>query len=61
MQCRERQLHLCLDTDDLRDTESRCLAGDVLQEGRLTHARLATDHQDRARPPRTFPNIRSSN
>ena len=48
MDAGERQLHLRLDARDLRDTESRRLPGDVLEQRRLSDARLASDDQDGA-------------
>src|SRR5215216_5603279 len=48
MQSGERQLHLGLDPGDPRDAETGCLPCAVVQERRLTDARLAADDQDRA-------------
>jgi hypothetical protein len=42
---REGKLHLRLDTGGTRDETARSLLGDVVQQRRLTHARLATYHQ----------------
>jgi hypothetical protein len=41
----EGKLHLRLDTGRTRDQTARSLLGDVVQQRRLAHARLATYHQ----------------
>jgi hypothetical protein len=51
MQAGERQLHLGLDTCDLRDTKARSLSYGVPQQRRLPDAGLATDDQNGAVTP----------
>jgi hypothetical protein len=48
VQCRERQLHLGLDSGDAGDPEPRRLPSAVLQDGRLADAGLAANDEDRA-------------
>jgi hypothetical protein len=48
MQSGERQLHLGLNPGDPRDAEAGRLLSAVVQERRLTDARLAADDQHRA-------------
>ena len=48
VQSGEGQLHLGLDTRDLRDSEAGRLPGAVAQERRLAHSGLTTDDEDRA-------------
>jgi hypothetical protein len=45
MQPGERELHLRLDTCGARHTAARRLRDQVVQQGRLAHARFAAHHQ----------------
>jgi hypothetical protein len=54
MQTGERELHLRLDARHVHDPAARCLPGQVIQQRRFAHARLAAQHQHPAftRPDR---------